>query len=236
MRSWKAAGLRPVSLNPPGEIPELRRVYGDACEFREAHRTGTSATGRTLVPVADLLLLSARLDPGRYAMVMNADLQWAPGVPIAPLRQASRHAVSMIRRILVDPARPEEAGQPDPYGWDGVMLGPDLASSFACPDFLLGMPWWDYWIPARAIHLGLPLLLWEGRLALHPRHEEVWDERDRARLAPRVLAEIGRGPWSCRWRRWIGPKAERKIYRHPNHLAGFVRAFIARHGQVQVEA
>lgn len=233
LQSWQAAGLRPVSLNPEEEIPDLRRDYGNLCEFRVAHRTGQTPGGRRLIPVADLLLLAARLDGDRRCFVLNADLQLAAGVSAARLLEETGHAVGMIRRITIDPGRPGDPGKPDPYGWDGVVLGPDLAGHFTCPRFLLGQPWWDYWIPTRALHLKIPLILWEGRVALHPRHEEVWNEDERARLTPAVLSEMGRGPLACAWRRWFGPKAERKIYRHPNHLAGYIRERVARLGRTK---
>lgn len=236
LQSWQAAGLRTVSLNPAEEIPGLRRDYGNLCEFRSAHRTGRTLGGRRLIPVADLLLLSARLGGNRRSLVLNADLQLATGVTAVRLLEETGDAVGMIRRITVDPARSGDPGQPDPYGWDGVVLGPDLAARFTSPRFLLGQPWWDYWVPIRAIHLNIPLVLWEGRVALHPRHEEVWNEEERARLAPAVLSEMGRGPLARGWRRWFGPKPERKIYRHPNHLAGYIRDQVARSGRTKLYA
>jgi len=94
------------------------------------------------------------------------------------------------------------------------------------------LPWWDYWIPFRAIHLGFRILEPKDPLARHVRHPEKWGEKDRARLAAEVWREVGVGPLLRLWRKYFGPKASRKHYGYHNHLAGLVRETVAARRQL----
>jgi len=225
VESWRARGWRVISLNRQEEAEVLRHDYAALAEIRTCGRS-TPGKSRALVPVAELIQLGLAETQGQYAVILNADIQLVHPCPAKELLLRAGPGLTMIRRWEVGgPGDPWE-GVPNPWGWDGAVIRGALANGFRNPKFLLGLPWWDYWLPGKALHLGWPVRCWEGRIALHPRHPELWSEHDRATLATEILREIGVGPWRRIWRRFLGPKALRKIYGYHNHLAGHVRTWV----------
>jgi hypothetical protein len=163
--------------------------------------------GRKLVALADLIEISFKKNAGAFSVVLNADILLDP-LAGDYLAHAS-NGVTMIPRWLIDSSHQREGAEKDFWGYDGVRLGPELRGLFTNRSFGLGLPWWDYWIPFRALHLGFPLKILDQPLAFHVRHEEKWDEQDRARLAGEVWREVGVPPWKRLWRKHFAPRNER---------------------------
>jgi len=179
---------------------------------------------RPLVSVADLIETSYARNKGKFSLMLNADILLSENASIY-FSQKPR-AATMIPRWQID--RYDAGGEMgnmerDPSGYDGVLLGSELRGVFLNRYFGLGLPWWDYWIPFRALHLGHKVDILKEAVAFHVRHEEQWNEDDRARLAGQVWREVDVPPWQRLWRKYLGPKVERRVYGHHNHLAGHVR-------------
>jgi hypothetical protein len=190
-------------------------------EVVEVRRGCSGGKGRNLVALADLIEISFERNGGAFSLVLNADILLEPAMKDFLSQEAG--GVTMIPRWLVDASHQREETEKDPWGYDGVRLGPELRGLFTNRSFGLGLPWWDYWIPFRALHLGHPVRILGKPLAFHVRHEEQWNEKDRARLAGEVWREVGVPPWKRFCLRHFGAKPERKIYGYHNHLAGYVR-------------
>ena len=219
MESWRQAGFRFVSLNFPEEIECLKKDFGSLTEFRPAGRSSKYAGNRKLVLVADLL--EASFDAGEGpAFVLNADICLT--ADSARLRRCPPDAAVLLPRWEVD-AVSAKGAEKNPWGWDGVLVGRNLRGRFSNPSFGLGLPWWDYWIPFRALYLRAELFEPGERLATHVRHPEKWNERDREALTPEMWREVGVGPMRRFWMKNLGPKATRKHYGYHNHLAGLIR-------------
>jgi hypothetical protein len=190
----------------------------------EACRGGNK---RPLVAVADLIETSFARNEGKFSLVLNADILLAQSAG-NHLSQKSK-GVTIVPRWQID--RYESKGEMgkmerDPWGYDGVLLGPELRGVFLNRYFGLGLPWWDYWIPFRALHLGHRVQVLQEPLAFHVRHQELWNEKDRARLAGEMWKEVGVPPWKRIFRKNFGLKRERKNYGFHNHLAGHIREAI----------
>jgi len=222
LTSWVQAGFRPVSLNFSEEMDEVRACYNELAEIVESKQPCSGAKKRKLVAVTDLIEVSYGKNRGAFSLVLNADIILDPSARDCLVDQAG--GVTMIPRWLVDVSHQGKRAEKDPWGYDGVRLGPELRGVFTNRAFGLGLPWWDYWIPFRALHLGHSVRILNEPLAFHVRHEERWDEQDRARLAGEVWREVGVPPWKRLWRKHLGPRHERKNYGYHNHLAGFVRS------------
>ena len=219
LESWRKAGFRSVSLNFPEEIEGLKGNYGSLTEFKTARRSSAYAGARKLVPVADLLEVSFEAGEGP-AFVLNADIHLSKDA--SRLSLCPVDAVVLLPRWEVNAASLAEA-EKNPWGWDGVLVGRNLRGRFSNPSFGLGLPWWDYWIPFRALYLQADLFEPGERLATHVRHPEKWNERDREALTPEMWREVGVGPMRRFWMKNLGPKATRKHYGYHNHLAGLIR-------------
>jgi hypothetical protein len=228
LKSWKSAGFLGVSLNLTDEVATIRQRYGQFVEVVGVDQACRGRNKRPLVAVADLIEASFAKNEGRFSLILNADIILAENIRTY-LSQEAR-GVTMIPRWLVDSANQQEGGEKDPWGYDGVGLGSELRGIFTNRYFALGMPWRDYWIPFRALHLGHSVRILDEALAFHVRHQERWDEKDRARLAGEMWKEVGVSPWKRLWRKHFGPRKERKIYGYHNHLAGHVRENIKKFG------
>jgi len=224
LKSWKGAGFHGVSLNLPEEVETIRQRYGQFVEVVGVTHGCRGLNKRPLVAVADLIEASFAKNEGRFSLILNADIILAENIRTYLNQEAS--GVTMIPRWLVDSANQQEGGEKDPWGYDGVGLGSELRGIFTNRYFALGMPWWDYWIPFRALHLGHSVRILDEALAFHVRHQERWDEKDRARLAGEMWKEVGVSPWRRLWSKHFGPRNKRKIYGYHNHLAGHIREAI----------
>lgn len=219
--SWVRHGFRVCSLNPPAEIPALAS-FVSICELVSCAVCPRDAQGRALVPVAKLLELSFERNQNGEAWLLNSDLILNGGAEVVgPVGDSD---VILIPRWDLDPAHQESVA--NPWGWDGVALGKSLRGVFTNPGFTLGSPWWDYWVPFRALSRGFTVHRLTRRWAIHPVHPERWGERDRSRLAGQMWAEAGVGFLRRLWLRHFGPKKERKIYGYHNHLAGHIRQLV----------
>jgi len=223
LESWRAAGFHAVSLNPEAETGIIRKTYGSSAEVLAVDRLCSHGAGRQLVAVTDLIERSFEKNL-HAAFLLNADIQLAREA--TGILGSFREGVTMIPRWEIDRTGELENCEMNPWGYDGVLLGPEMRGVFLCRAFGLGLPWWDYWIPFRALHLGYPVRVLQQPVAFHVRHAEQWNERDRARLAGKVWHEVGVPPWKRFWRKHLGPKKDRKFYGYHNHLAGHVRAII----------
>jgi len=224
LESWRRLGLRVVSLNFPEEIHKLVPYYSHLAKIIPVEQACVTPWGRRLVALVDLIECSYRMNQGKTALIMNADILLLPAAQ-TELTQGSRY-VTMIPRWQVDRYPVQGAMTLDPFGYDGALLGSEMSGIFRNRSFGLGLPWWDYWIPFRTIHLGYPLKIPKIPLALHVRHKERWNEDDRAQLAGEVWREVGVPPWKRRLLKILGPKKNRKNYGYHNHLAGHIREII----------
>lgn len=224
LESWRKSGLQPVSLNFPEEKGAIEAAYSCLVKVKVIFKTCTGTRCRRLVAVADLIETSFDLNRGDAALVLNADI--ILGTEGLTEMGLPREGVTMIPRWQID--RPGEVAhaEMDSWGYDGVGLGPEMRGIFRNRAFGLGLPWWDYWIPFRALYFNHQVRILREPLAFHVRHEERWNEDDRARLAGEVWREVGVPPWKRLWRKHLGPKGERRFYGYHNHLAGYVRARI----------
>ena len=224
MESWKRAGFLGVSLNLVDEVETIRKQYGEFVEVVGMTEACRGRNKRPLVAVADLIETSFARNEGKFSLVLNADILLAENAGTT-FSQEPR-GVTMIPRWQIDryvSGGEMEKMKKDPWGYDGVILGPELRGVFLNRYFGLGLPWWDYWIPFRALHLGHRVQVLQEPLAFHVRHQELWDEKNRARLAGEMWKEVDVPPWKRIWRKHFGPKPERKFYGYHNHLAGLVR-------------
>jgi len=224
LQSWKRAGFLGVSLNLANEVATIRQGYGKFVEVVGVSQACGGRNIRPLVSVADLIETSFARNEGKFSLMLNADILLSENASIY-LSQKPR-AATMIPRWQIN--RPGEVAnaEMDPWGYDGVFLAPEMRGVFRNRAFGLGLPWWDYWIPFRALHLGHQVDILREAVAFHVRHEEQWNEEDRARLAGEVWREVDVPPWKRLWRKHFGPKGERKIYGYHNHLAGHVRSVV----------
>ena len=216
--SWRVAGLVPVVLS---ELPAF--MGGPNGVHTMSWERPLAWHGRKLATVAECLQVSDRLNGGSGALVLNADLFLGPEFPAALSEALASNGPVLFTRWEIAHWPETSGARPNEFGWDGVWIPHALLRHFQSPRLALGLPWWDYWIPYKALRLGFPLTVVSRKVCFHETHPEVWQEREQRELCGAVWKDLGYVPLRRKLHHLFAPKSERKIYGYWNHLSGEIR-------------
>jgi len=61
------------------------------------------------------------------------------------------------------------------YGYDVFIFNSNLTDVFKNNNYVIGMPWWDYWVPLACIKSGMNLYHIKDELIYHITHETKYD-------------------------------------------------------------
>ena len=217
-QSWRDASVVPVVLSDlpssPAGVHAVRTV---------TWQKPLAWHGRKLAMVAECLQVSDRLNGQRGALVLNADLFLGPEFPTVLAEAVASGGPVLFTRWEIGRWPENSEARPNEFGWDGVWIPHAQVRHFQSPRLALGLPWWDYWIPYKALRLGLPLTVVSRKVCFHETHPEVWQEREQRKLCAAVWNDLGYGPIRRKLHHLFAPKAERRIYGYWNHLSGEIR-------------
>lgn len=169
--SWRAAGLAPASLNPPGEIEWLRGAY-PGVDFVPCERL---LAGRYVLVDA---LLDYAVSVGAPALLLNADLTvWASAAQLTAIADLATGGLPYLLQYNVGA---DGNAAVEPCGISAFVLTPATAAGYARSAVMaLGKPWWDYWLPYAALRAGTRLLRPRQTVLLHHVHPRCgWSEAD----------------------------------------------------------
>ena len=172
IRSWRDCGFRVLSVNHADEIPALASSYPEV-SFITTERDASAVSGRRTPFIADLL--SALTDaPEPVVGIMNSDLVFEPSPAWrAWLPHAVGDAVVAGQRhdatSLLDGTFRKYYWGFDFFFFD-VNAARDLVET-AMP-FAIGLPWWDYWLPAALALKGRRVLSLERPTVAHTIHKQ----------------------------------------------------------------
>ncbi len=188
--SWRAAGLEVVSLNVPEEAAALRPAFPDV-RFVTPPRTAIETLGRPYVYVIDLLR-TARDAGATIVGVINSDIVLEQSDLVEVVRANVGGNLLLGNRLDV-PAL--EHGHRTPYeaGFDLFFMDAASVDRIPSSDMLLGMPWWDYWLPLTAQAAGLGLIRLDGHFAVHEMHPASWMNETFTRTGLEWLNAMVRG-------------------------------------------
>jgi hypothetical protein len=80
-------------------------------------------------------------------------------------------------------------------GFDYFFFGRALAVAVEpAAEFCLGMPWWDYWLPALALGSGAPASKTDAPVGFHVAHPCAWSRADHERYARVFVERVLRRP------------------------------------------
>lgn len=175
VRSWCDCGFRILSVNDESEIAELSARHPDV-EFVPTARNASAITGRKNPYIADLIAALLATDAPHLGIV-NSDIvfepctAWQSQLPailddsVAGLQRLDTHALreGALRRFY--------------WGYDAFFFGRAAAREFAdcAGEFAMGLPWWDYWLPAAAVLKGRSFRVLERPFAMHLSHSQGYN-------------------------------------------------------------
>ena len=172
LRSWLECGFRVLSVNHPDEIPALARSYPEV-SFVAIDRDARAVSGRPTPYIADLLraLLEA---PEPIAGIINSDIVFEP----TPAWRS--HLPRALDSAVIAGQRYDATSLLDGtfrqyyWGFDYFFFQRNAARDLvetAMP-FAMGLPWWDYWLPAALSLRGREVVTLERPAVAHLIHKE----------------------------------------------------------------
>jgi hypothetical protein len=167
--SWAALGFNVVSLNIERECKILESQFPDV-EFHRPPRDGTKIAGKPLVYFNDILRWYADHGDQPICGIVNSDIVMAPvACAMEVLRQSATGGMLISSRIDVDSFDPP-IGNWYPEGYDLFFFDRTLIDCYTPSNFMLGMPWWDYWAPSAPLLQGYPVRRLASPLICHEKH------------------------------------------------------------------
>ncbi len=172
--SWLALGFKVVSLNCHEEIDVLRDAF-PAVGFVEVSRDGRAHTGRPLIYFDDILAYYR--DTGdSICGIVNSDILIKDDPSFYDIidREAMNHLVYGSRVDVQD--MDNRAGGVYRGGFDFFFFPRTFIDLYPSSTFMIGMPWWDYWVPAIALLKGMGVKRLDSFYAFHEYHEINYSE------------------------------------------------------------
>lgn len=170
MASW---GGLVQSFNDAAEAAAL---VAAAVEVVPVARSGRKSLGKPVPFLADILD-HQRASGVAVLGIVNADIAIEAGAAArAWLVDSARSALVCIRRTdVADAVAPLAGGTQLPQGFDAFLYPSEMIPALRAEGFCLGMPFWDFWMPAAAVLAGYPVIAVTAPVARHVIHPTRWD-------------------------------------------------------------
>ena len=173
IQSWLAAGMEVVSFNIPAEIARLEGAH-PRVRFVPLAGSGQDLCGKPVPCLAEMLgWLGAQ--PADVVGIVNDDIVFSGLSGPALARAAAAALVVGVREDVtaLDQLQPGAPGD----GYDFFFFPPAFADLAGAERFYLGMPCWDWWLPAAAALAGRPLRKTVPAVARHVVHQQAWSDK-----------------------------------------------------------
>jgi hypothetical protein len=175
IKSWIENGFRILSVNDPGEIPDLAARHPEVT-FIPASRNASKWTGRKNPFIADLLL-ALKDAPEPVLGLINSDLLFEPSSAwMEHLPSQVPHAMVLAHRQNTTSLRHGALRRfqgIDCFFFDKSFAV--LALENALP-FAIGAPWWDYWFPCIALLNNRKITVVDRPAVLHLVHKTAYSK------------------------------------------------------------
>ena len=174
INSWRAAGLSVVSINSPSEGAQLREYFPDI-SFQIIEKPAVDTRGRPLVPI-HAMMQAAQNVSSDICGIINSDIEFR-GQPAFFDLVRQHVAGSLIFGNRIDVADRELGGGKsfrdgyDFFFWDRTNSPLLLEES----PMVLGLPWWDFWLPLHAYAQGLTIKRFASASFIHVVHPVAYD-------------------------------------------------------------
>lgn len=174
LASWLRAGLEPVSLNHPSEIPWLAHIYTDV-KFVATENTARPQFGKDYVCINAFFEYIRKLDAP--ALLINADLEMKASTEQLD-RLESFAGMSMPYLLQYNCTSPgvQVLGMIEPCGISAFVAHPRHVDLYLPTFMSMGQPWWDYWVPVMAARGGDTFVTPSAPIVCHYAHPSGWSQ------------------------------------------------------------
>ena len=174
IESWKRSGFATISVNSRKEI-QGNGLDTEWVRYRAVKRDAGRTTGRPLVYLNDLLRVAEDLAPGPVA-ITNSDVLLDCNSKIQPLlRRISPGQCLVAKRFDIESVH-AGGGAEFTHGYDFFAFYPEDIRGYRESDLVLGMPWWDHYLPIfMAVH-GISIKPVPAPFVYHLVHHDRWNQ------------------------------------------------------------
>jgi hypothetical protein len=172
LESWRAAGLSVVSVNSSAEAVALREHFPDVT-FRTIDRT-VEERGRPFVPIQALIQVAKEASEDVCGIV-NSDVEFRGHASFFELvcKEVPGAMVFGNRIDLSD--NKSTTGKAFRNGYDYFFWDRTNSALLEETPMVLGLPWWDFWLPLQAYAQGLRTKRFVTSSMVHIAHPIGWD-------------------------------------------------------------
>jgi hypothetical protein len=173
LNSWRAAGLSVVSINSAPEAAQLRDHFPDV-SFQLIDKPAVDARGRPLVPI-HAMMQAARDASSDICGIINSDIEFRGQPSFFDLvRQQVAGSLIFGNRVdVVD--RKVRRGKTYRNGYDFFFWDRKNSPLLEKSPMVLGLPWWDFWLPLHAYAQGLRIKRFASSSFIHVVHPVGYD-------------------------------------------------------------
>lgn len=188
VNSWLALGFRVVSLNCAEEIAQLAPLFPEV-EFVAVQRDGRALSGRPLVYFDDILQYY-RDSGDTICGIVNSDILLKQDMDFCAIIR-DEAAQSLVYGSRVDVTSFDSlSGGVYRGGFDFFFFSRDFLDAYPPSDFMLGMTWWDYWVPTVALLRGLPVKRLDTYFAFHEHHAANYSPESYVQFGKAFIAQV----------------------------------------------
>ena len=172
LNSWRAAGLSVVSVNSPPEAAQLREHFPDV-SFRVVE-PAVDTRGRPLIPIRTMMQV-ARDVSADVCGIVNSDIEFRGEAAFFDMvRQHVADSLIFGNRIDVR-NRGLSGGKAFRRGNDFFFWDRNNSCLLEDSMMVLGLPWWDSWLPLHAYARGLAIKRFATSSFIHVVHPVGYD-------------------------------------------------------------
>ncbi len=172
--SWIDNGFAPVTVNAAAE--DIGHVIGDQpVEIHRVTRDASAEIGKPLIFLEDVKTAILERADGPVVFV-NADIEISMSERTRQwFTNLSPGKCAFLKRLDVDDPD-AETGEVFADGFDLCAFHTEDLRRIDMGPFVIGVPWWDHWLPVAMIMAGLDHVgPEEAGIARHLIHEDRWD-------------------------------------------------------------
>lgn len=183
MSSW-ASKFSVYSVNTPEEIDIIRDKYPyiNFIENEEVYISGK----KKLTKLSSILKAARKVNCETVAIV-NSDIILNDRVKKILDNKYIRSGLTIATRWEIDEDKPY---YPFVDGYDLFIFNKKYIDLYDNDSYVIGMPWWDYWIPLISITAGIPVYHIKNKVIFHRTHQTNYDHDDWIKFGEYLYRDI----------------------------------------------
>jgi hypothetical protein len=165
-KSWIDFGFKYTTIN--SKLDNLAPI--DGVKFILTDKTGINLYGKPYIFI-DCLLKQAILDGVDFAIITNSDIELRGN----PMKCILKSKDGLVISKRWDWSSENRDINPYPGGFDVFIIEKKFLSEWKESNFVLGQPWWDYWIPYWMIKSNKSVYENIDPIFYHKKHSTQYD-------------------------------------------------------------